>query len=149
MSAVRSLSRRGRYPLFDRRLEFDMLVHHVHIKSADPAASANWWSKAVGLVIQSDELRPEGDRFVRCVSEEGFPVFISGPRPSEQLAAAEPGSRFGLEHIGFHSDDITADIRHLVGLGATLMSGPERLASGKTIAFLHTPDQVRVELVQP
>lgn len=131
------------------RTGVDMLFHHVHIKSPDPTTSADWWSKAFGLAIESDEVRPEGDLFVRCVSEQGVPVFISGPRPSEQPATAEPGSRFGLEHIGFHSDDITADIDRLVGMGATLVSGPERLASGKTIAFLHTPDRVRVELIQP
>ncbi len=125
-----------------------MLFHHVHIKSPDPSASADWWSQALGVSVESDEVRSEGDRFVRCVSDNGVPIFISGPRPNEQLAAEQPDSRFGLEHIGFQSDDITADIARLVGMGATLVSSPERLASGRTIAFLHTPDRVRVELIQ-
>ena len=126
-----------------------MLLHHIHIKSFDPTASADWWSEAFGLVVESDEVRPEGDRFVRCIGENGIPVFFSGPRSGEHLEPAVPAARVGLEHIGFHSDEITTDIDRLVGMGATLVSVPERLASGKVIAFLHTPDGVRVELIQP
>jgi catechol 2,3-dioxygenase-like lactoylglutathione lyase family enzyme len=126
-----------------------MQLNHLHIKSQDPGNSASWWAEAFGFEIVADETRPTGDRFLRCTSANGIPVYISGTRDGETLAAARPVPAFGLEHFGFHTDDLEADRARLIALGAVPDGSPERLANGKLIAFLVTPDGVRVELIEP
>jgi lactoylglutathione lyase len=90
-----------------------------------------------------------GDRFIRCQSEDGgMAVNISGARAGETLQPGNASAHFGLEHFGFDSVEIEADIRRLEGLGAKLLEGPIQNPNGSRIAFMRAPDDTRVELVQ-
>jgi catechol 2,3-dioxygenase-like lactoylglutathione lyase family enzyme len=60
-------------------------INHIHLKAADPRKTAEWYVKAFAFRIVSDETRVFGDRFVRCQSEDGTPVNISGARTNETL----------------------------------------------------------------
>ncbi len=53
-------------------------INHIHLKASDPRKTADWYVKAFAFKIVSDETRVFGDRFVRCQSEDGTPVNISG-----------------------------------------------------------------------
>ena len=46
-------------------------INHIHIKAADPRKAAEWWVKAFAFKIVSDETRVFGDRFIRCLTEDG------------------------------------------------------------------------------
>jgi predicted enzyme related to lactoylglutathione lyase len=90
-----------------------------------------------------------GDRFIICRSEdEGMTVNISGARSGETLGPGDANPHHGLEHFGFDSEDIEADIRRLEGLGAPLLEGPIDLPDGRRIAFVRAPNDTRVELIQ-
>jgi lactoylglutathione lyase len=123
-------------------------INHIHLKSPDPRKTAEWYVTAFGFKIVSDETRVFGDRFVRCTSEDGFAVNISGARTNERLGAGDANPHHGLEHFGFDSQDIEADIARLEGLGARLLEGPTQVAKGPRIAFLKGPDDTRLELVE-
>ena len=43
-------------------------INHIHLKSKDPEADANWFQKAFNFKITSDEVRAVGDRFISCES---------------------------------------------------------------------------------
>ena len=125
-------------------------INHIHLKASDPRKTADWYTKAFNFKIVSDETRVFGDRFVRCQSEDGgMAVNISGPRTGERLGPGDATAHHGLEHFGFDSVDIEADIRRLEGFGARLLEGPIDVPDGPLIAFLQAPDDVRIELVQP
>lgn len=127
-------------------------INHIHLKSPDPRATADWYVKAFNLQILGDSTRPEpfGDRFVRCVSEDGgMAVNISGARTGETLGPGDANAHIGLEHFGFDTDDMDADLARLTGLGAQLLDGPHDFPNGQRIAFIRCPDEVRVELIQP
>ena len=125
-------------------------INHIHLKAPDPKRTADWYVKAFGFEIFADDVRPTGDRFIRCKSEGGGVVVnISGARTDERMGQGDATPHFGLEHFGFDSGDIRADIARLQGLGATLLDGPTELANGLTIAFIQGPDDVRIELIQP
>jgi lactoylglutathione lyase len=125
-------------------------INHIHLKSPDPRKTADWYTKAFNFKIVSDETRVFGDRFVRCQSEDGgLAGNISGPRTNETLQPGNASAHFGLEHFGFDSVDIDADIRRLEGLGAKLLEGPIVMPNGGRIAFMRAPDDTRVELIQP
>ena len=122
-------------------------INHIHIKSNDPETDANWFVKAFNFKITSDEVRAVGDRFISCQSEDGFRVNISGERTNEKLGPSDADPHYGLEHFGLDSKNLEEDIQRLEGLGATLSEGPNEMP-GMRIAFLKTPGNVRVELIQ-
>jgi predicted enzyme related to lactoylglutathione lyase len=76
-------------------------------------------------------------------------VNISGARTGETLGPGDAGAHHGLEHFGFDSGDLDADIRRLEGLGAALLEGPIQVPNGPRIAFLRAPDDTRIELIEP
>jgi catechol 2,3-dioxygenase-like lactoylglutathione lyase family enzyme len=124
-------------------------INHIHLKAPDPRKTADWYAKAFAFKIVSDETRVFGDRFVRCQSDDGgLMVNISGARTGETLGAGDASAHHGLEHFGFDSEDIEADIARLQSLGARLLEGPTQVPNGPRIAFLRAPDDVRVELVE-
>lgn len=124
-------------------------INHIHLKSNDPRATAEWYVKAFNFTIAGDDTRSFGDRFIRCMSEDGgMAVNISGPRTGETLGPGDANPHVGLEHFGLDTDDIEAEIKRLEGLGATHLEGPHVNANGSKIAFLKAPVDVRIELVQ-
>ena len=124
-------------------------INHIHLKSPDPRKTADWYVGAFNFKIVSDETRVFGDRFIRCTSEDGgMAVNISGARTSEKLGPGDASAHHGLEHFGFDSEQLDADIRRLEGLGARLLEGPIQVPNGPRIAFLRAPDDVRVELIE-
>jgi lactoylglutathione lyase len=125
-------------------------INHIHLKAADPKRTADWYVKAFDFEIVSDEVRVFGDRFLRCRSaESGIMVNISGARTGETLRPGDALPHHGLEHFGFDSTDLEADIRRLEALGAELLEGPIQVPDGPRIAFLRAPDATRIELIQP
>ena len=123
-------------------------INHIHLKASDPRKTADWYVTAFAFKILSDETRVFGDRFVRCQSEDGTPVNISGARSNEKLGAGDAKAHHGLEHFGFDSAGLEADITRLEGLGARLLEGPIQIPNGPRICFMWAPDDVRVELIE-
>ncbi|MFN8524251.1 MAG: VOC family protein [Chloroflexota bacterium] len=124
-------------------------INHIHLKAPDPEKTANWYAKAFNLKIDSDIVRPSGDRFIRCKSEDGgMAVNISGARANETMGPGNAQAHWGLEHFGFDTEDIVADIKRLEGLGAKLLEGPIHNPNGPSICFMQCPDDVRIELIQ-
>jgi lactoylglutathione lyase len=124
-------------------------INHIHIKSPDPRKTAEWWARAFAFRIVSDETRVFGDRFVRCLAEDGGMAFsISNARTNETLGPGSASPRFGLEHFAIDTEDIDADIARLKDLGAHLQEGPIKAPNGVRFAFLAAPDEVRIELVE-
>jgi lactoylglutathione lyase len=124
-------------------------INHIHLKAPDPRRTAEWYVTAFGFKITGDEVRVFGDRFIRCASGDGgINVNISGARTGETLGPGDASPHHGLEHFGFDSTDIDADIRRLEQLGAKRLEGPIAMPNGGRIAFLRGPDDTRLELVQ-
>jgi len=125
--------------------EFD----HVHIKSAEPGATADWYVKAFDFKIVSDAVRIWGDRFIRCETTDGAIINISGARTNEKMGEGDGGAHWGIEHFGIKVDDIDYEIERLTGLGAKLLEGPVDVPGvGLRIAFIKAPADVRIEIMQ-
>ena len=109
--------------------------------------SADWFVEAFKVKIVSDDVRPVGDRFIRTETEGGLRINISSERTGETLGPADADPHYGLEHFGFDTDDMDADIARLVGLGAVLKEGPIINPDGGSIAFIAAPGDIRIELI--
>lgn len=123
-------------------------INHIHLRATDAGKTADWYVRAFRFEIVGDGEGPLGGRTVRCRSEDGMVVNISEARTGEKLGAGDASPHEGLEHFGFDSDDIVADLERLEGVGATVLEGPIRLPDGRQIAFIQAPDDVRIELIQ-
>ncbi len=124
-------------------------INHIHLKSNEPEKTAEWYVKAFNFTITSDTVRASGDRFIRCMSEDGgMAVNISAARSGETLGPGDAKAHIGLEHFGFDSVDLEADIKRLEGLGAQLLEGPLQAGPETKIAFMKAPVDVRIELIQ-
>lgn len=89
-------------------------------------------------------------------------LFMTGPRVHRvhiQLATglvellhneeADPDAAYGLNHVGFMTDDLDGDYARLIGAGYAELSTPRVAGSGQgRLAFLSDPNGVRVELLQ-
>ena len=123
--------------------------NHVHLKSSDPGKTADWYVEAFGFEIVNDENpRPQGDRFIRCRTKDGVAINISGARTGESMGEGDATAHWGLEHFGIEVDDIEAELKRLEELGAEVLEGPTRTATGLSIAFIQAPDDVRIEVMQ-
>ena len=123
--------------------------NHVHLQSSDPGKTADWYVEAFGFEIVNDENpRPQGDRFIRCRTKDGVAINISGARTGELMGEGDATAHLGLEHFGIEVDDIEVELKRLKGLGAEVLEGPTRTATGLSIAFIQAPDDVRIEVMQ-
>ena len=123
--------------------------NHVHLKSSDPGKTADWYVEAFGFEIVNDENpRPQGDRVIRCRTKDGVAINISGARTGELMGEGDATAHWGLEHFGIEVDDIEAELKRLEELGAEVLEGPTRTATGLSIAFIQAPDDVRIEVMQ-
>ena len=123
-------------------------VNHIHIKSKDPKITAEWFVKAFNVKIISEVVRPVGDQFIVTQTEGGLAINISSERDNEVLGPADDDAHYGLEHFGFDTEDIDADIERLVSLGAIHKEGPMEQPDGRKIGFIAAPGGIRIELIQ-
>lgn len=119
---------------------------HGHIKSRDPRRTAQWWADTFGA-----KLVPEfssGEVLFAPIEIGGVKINISRPSPAEATNTEEGSAaiHFGLEHLGLETDDLDADLERLRAQGLVVFEVRE--TPSMRIAFVETPDAVRVELMQ-
>jgi catechol 2,3-dioxygenase-like lactoylglutathione lyase family enzyme len=120
--------------------------HHGHIKSPDPRKTARWWADMFGA-----RLLPEfgsGSTLFAPIEIGGVMINISSPSAAEaeQMGQGSAALHYGLEHLGLQTDDLDADLARLREQGLEVFETRE--TPEMRIAFVETPDKVRVELIQ-
>ena len=58
-------------------------------------------------------------------------------------------NRLGLEHFGFHVDDLEAEIAKFEADGIRVVLPLTEVVGGTKLAYIEGPDDVLIELVQP
>ena len=125
-------------------------INHVHIRSADPPASAAWYEQHFGAQIVSNREVMPGT--ITISMDVGGPVRlnissqVSGS--SDERAVAEL-NRLGLEHFGFDVEDLEAELDRLSGVGIRIVLPLTEISGGARLAYIDGPDDVLIELVQP
>ncbi|MCE2457774.1 MAG: VOC family protein [Dehalococcoidia bacterium] len=126
------------------------LINHVHIRSADPSASADWYAEHFGATKVSEREVMPGT--VTISMDMGSPVRLNISSQvagsSDERASAEL-NRLGLEHFGFDVEDIESDIDRLSAAGVRVVLPITEVAGGAKLAYIEGPDDVLIELVQP
>ena len=117
---------------------------HVHLRSADDAAAAEWYVRVLGaeLVERRGDPRPRHE-----LRLGGLTLVINLVLPGEACGPAPASPHRGLEHLGFTVADIDAAAAALEARGAVFQLPPTTVR-GLRIAFLTGPDGVPIELLQ-
>jgi len=122
-------------------------LHHIHIKSKDPRASAVWWMDMFGgRILPEIEFK---SMLFTPVEFDGVRLNITTPAPGEDDIIADVPliPYLGLEHIGIETDDLDAILSRFEEQGLKIYErrlGP----GGYEIAFVETPDGVALELLE-
>ena len=125
-------------------------INHVHVRSADPHASAAWYEKYFNAkTLWAREIMPGT---VTVSMEVGGPVRLNiSSKPagtSDERRAAEL-NRLGLEHFGFDVADLEAELARLAAAGVRIVLPLTATPTGSRLAYIEGPDDVLIELVQP
>ena len=125
-------------------------VNHVHIRAKDPQKSAEWYEKYFDAkILSSREVMPGT---ITVSMDAGGPVRLnisSQPEGSSDDTIPAELNRLGLEHFGFDTDDIEADIRKFEKDNIRVVLPITEIPGGTKLAYIEGPDKVLIELVQP
>jgi len=115
---------------------------HMHILTPDVEATATWFERMFGAeVIRSmQQGKPRVD-----LKLGGVEIFLAPLPPDAKPNPANPYQ--GLDHFGMTVKGIDKVVADLKAKGVTFTTEPYEVRPGTRIAFLRTPDGVRIELL--
>ena len=124
--------------------------HHIHLRSPDPEATADYYQRMFGAEIARSTY-PAASQYAGkpklAMNVGGQRILIAPAHPSKPNGAPE-APYFGIEHIGLTVDDIDAVVAELEAKGAELAQKPAATATGNRNAFVRAPQGVLVEIIQ-
>lgn len=124
-------------------------INHVHIRAVDPRASASWYEKMFNAKVVSEREVMPGT--ITIGMQVGGPVRLnisSQPAGSSPERSAVELNRLGLEHFGFHVEDLESELERLESAGVRIVLPLTVVSTGTKLAYIEAPDDVLIELVQ-
>jgi catechol 2,3-dioxygenase-like lactoylglutathione lyase family enzyme len=130
-------------------------IDHIHIYSADPAASVAFFSRHFGAqkVFETKNAHHQDVHILQVggqgVALSAYPPGTAPKRSGLDDAEARDGvaPAAGVMHLGFNVEDVAAAVRELREAGVRVHTEPDE-AYGTTFAYVSTPDGVLIELTQ-
>lgn len=119
---------------------------HIHIRSQDPMATAQWYEKMFGAKI-IESTQPDGSPRVD-LDINGLTVFIMRVATDAPAPGADTEVSLGLDHFGLRVENMDAAIAELTEKGAEFTMEPRKLRPGLIITYIVAPENVRIELLQ-
>lgn len=115
---------------------------HVHLKTPDPEAMAQWFEKTLGaeVIRTMQEGKPRID-----LKLGGANIFIA-----ESPGHNEPPSipYRGLEHFGLTVDDLDSVAAELKGKGVEFTKDVMQARPGVRICFIRGPQNISIEILE-
>ena len=129
----------------------DYRFDHVHLRSADPSAMADFFETMFAADVTRDvypagTLYPGQQRIRMRVG--GQTVLIAPAHPTDTMGAAPTFPYYGLEHMGLTVENVDSACAELKERGADVAIGPLTRSPGLRLAFIRGPEGIMVELVQ-
>ena len=119
---------------------------HIHIRSQDPMATAQWYEKMFGAKI-IELPQPDGSPRVD-LDINGLTVFIMRVATDAPAPGADTEVSLGLDHFGLRVENMDAAVAELTEKGAEFTMEPRKLRPGLIITYIVAPENVRIELLQ-
>ena len=119
---------------------------HIHIRSQDPMATAQWYEKMFSAKI-IESTQPNGSPRVD-LDINGLTVFIMRVATDAPAPGADTEVSLGLDHFGLRVENMDAAVAELTEKGAEFTMEPRKLRPGLIITYIVAPENVRIELLQ-
>jgi catechol 2,3-dioxygenase-like lactoylglutathione lyase family enzyme len=114
-------------------------LHHIHLRAPDPTKALAWYAESFGGAIGKLKDRIDG------ISYGGVWLLVA-------KGEATPSQGHAVDHIGFRPINVDNAVAALKAKGVNVTTEPRPLTlpSGVSmrLAFIESPDAVRIELVQ-
>lgn len=122
-----------------------MKIEHFAYQVADAVAVAKWYETNMGFVTKRGVDDPFAVRFLADESGDVMIEIYSNPAiQTPDYAAMDPL----ILHLAFVCNEVPETIRRLETAGAKLLSGPDHLPTGDTLAMLRDPWGLAIQLCQ-
>lgn len=125
----------------------DYSLDHVHLASADPFATAQWFADNFGARVIDPWTDPKGIGHV-VVRLKGGDIFVKS-RGEKPTVEANSTRAYGLEHFAILTTDLDAAVPQLKAGGVVFVEDiSATLLPGVRHAFLRGPDDILIELIE-
>jgi lactoylglutathione lyase len=115
-------------------------VNHLHIKTADPEKTAQWFVKNLCAKIAAENR--SGDRVSFRLDLHGLALNVTDFIEGQKL-----GQHYGMEHLALDTDDIAGEVKRLKAAGARILE-ERQLPDGRHVCFFEGPEGVRLEVME-
>ena len=118
---------------------------HIHLRSPDPEATAQWFERVLGAeVIRSmQQGKPRID-----LKLGGANIFIAPIEPGEGVNPAPTTPYQGLDHFGLTVSGIDMVAAELREKGVEFTKEPTTVRPGVRVCFLRGPQGISIELLE-
>jgi uncharacterized glyoxalase superfamily protein PhnB len=122
-----------------------MVIEHVAFQHPEPSVAASWYSDHFGLrVVRADD-GPSRTRFLTdSTGRTVIEIYDNREETMPDYFIQSPV----LLHFAFKSDDVEADIKRFIGVGATVDVFPKTMPNGDVMAFMRDLWGVPFQLVK-
>jgi catechol 2,3-dioxygenase-like lactoylglutathione lyase family enzyme len=122
-------------------------LDHFHLFTEDPETTAKWYRDMLGARVLK-RIQSNGKSRID-LDFDGVTVYVAQtPATSPRQKRTFFGPLPGLEHLGFHVDDVDAATAQLRAKGVEILLEPTDVRPDVRIAFIKGPDDVRIELLR-
>jgi lactoylglutathione lyase len=117
---------------------------HIHIRSLDPEATAQWYERMLGaeVIRTMQQGKPRIDMKIG-----GANVFIAQVTAGDGVNPPPVTPYRGLDHFGLTVSGIDAVVADLKAKGVEFTREPTTVRPGTRVAFLRAPEGVSIELL--
>jgi catechol 2,3-dioxygenase-like lactoylglutathione lyase family enzyme len=123
----------------------DFTWDHVHLRSPDPEATAQWYEEMLGAeVIRSMQ---QGQTRID-LKIGGAKVFLAPVKPGDGVNAPPTTPYQGLDHFGLSVTGIDAIAAGLKAKGVEFTREPTTVRPGTRVCFIRGPQGVSIELLE-
>jgi glyoxylase I family protein len=120
-----------------------MKIEHFAYQVEEAAAVADWYGEHLGFTVKRASDSPVPVRFLADESGQVMIEIYNNPAvKTPDYASMDPL----VLHLAFVCDDILETIARLTKAGALLLSGPDHLPTGDTLAMLRDPWGLAIQL---
>jgi lactoylglutathione lyase len=117
---------------------------HVHLRSPDPEATAQWFERMLGaqVIRTTQQGQPRID-----LKLGGANIFIAPVKSGDGVNAPPVTPYQGLDHFGLAVRDIDAVVADLKSKGVQFTMEPNNPRPGIRICFMRGPQGISIELL--
>ena len=123
------------------------ISNHLHLRSEDPDAAAQFYCDNFGAVVTAVRPLSTTKSFQLELNGQSL-MTISGRAEGENPVPGSTEPRYGLDHFGFEVDDMDTAVARMKTNGVHFTCEPWTMPSGSMVAFIEAPDHVSVEIIK-